>query len=69
MRVRTKIVTFRATDAEVDELARIAAENGLPMASMIRCAVGTFVADYREEEQIPEFLNWRRILGVNSPTN
>jgi hypothetical protein len=37
------------TDDERIELDRVAVENGMPVSSVVREAVNTFVQDYREK--------------------
>jgi hypothetical protein len=54
--MRSRVMTFRASPEEAVELRKIAEENGLPTASMIRLAIGTFVSDYREAGP-PSFLS------------
>lgn len=45
---RTHVIRFRVTSWELDWARTIAEENGQPLSSVIRQALGTFVADYAE---------------------
>lgn len=45
---RTHVLRFRVTSWELEWARAIAAENGQPLASVIRQALGTYVADYAE---------------------
>ena len=49
---RTMHRTFRVSFDEWDALNRIAAENDMAVATLIRHAIGEFVADYSESTYV-----------------
>lgn len=60
MTSRTLHRTFRVTHEEWHWLERIAAQDGQPVSTVIRRAIGEYVADYTDDV-IPTF-------SVNTPT-